>query len=58
MTRFIQQRIKPLISRFIPKAWCPACGNEPQPVSLNIGHKKEEKVKVKPKKKKEKSVNT
>lgn len=27
MTRFLQQRIKPLVSRFIPKAWCPSCGN-------------------------------
>ena len=26
MTRFLQQRIKPMISRFIPKALCPSCG--------------------------------
>ena len=26
MTRFIQQRIKPLVSRFVPKALCPSCG--------------------------------
>ena len=63
MTRFIQQRIKPLISRFIPKAWCPACGNvvqienKPQTVSLKNGQKKEGKAKVKRNKKEKKTAN-
>lgn len=53
MTRFIQQRIMPLVSRFIPAAWCPACGNvapiqnKPQSLSLKDGHKIKEKEKSK-----------
>lgn len=54
MTRFIQQRIKPLVSRFIPKALCPSCGVS---LSSEIRQKKEEKV-VKVVKKKEKKKQT
>ena len=57
MTRFIQQRIKPLIGRFIPSAWCPSCGNRTQHLSLKEGQKKEEKEKVKRKKKEKETAN-
>ena len=47
MTRFIQQRIKPLISRFIPKAWCPSCGSQVQALSSDARQKTERKPPVK-----------
>ena len=31
MTRFIQQKIRNMIGRFIPPAWCPSCGKKQLP---------------------------
>lgn len=53
MGRFIQQQIKTLVSRFIPTAWCPKCGNS---VSLKREEDLNKKVKVKRKVKGKKSV--
>lgn len=37
MTRFIQQRIRPMVSRFFAKAPCPSCGSNGAPLPLNGG---------------------
>lgn len=47
MGRFIQQQIKTLVSRFIPTAWCPKCGNS---LSLENSQKKEKAIVSKRKK--------
>jgi competence CoiA-like predicted nuclease len=54
MTRFIQQRVKPLVSRFIPSFLCPSCGSG---ISLKEGQKREGKVKVRRKSKKKDLVS-
>ena len=44
MERFIQQTIRPLVSRFVPTTWCPNCGS---PISLKNEKDLNEKVKDK-----------
>ena len=57
MGRFIQQQIKTLVSRFIPTAWCPSCGNKPQPLSSEKWQKTKENEVVN-KKKRTKKIAT